>query len=69
MNRRRAGDETAADPDRFVFVRDGFSLLARSCSAPLWMLWQRLWLVLLGLRRADRGALQARAVALGDRAP
>jgi hypothetical protein len=37
----------APDPDRFVFVRDGFSFWA-FLLAPLWMLRHRLWLVLLG---------------------
>jgi hypothetical protein len=35
----------AADPQRFVFVRDGFSWAAFLLT-PLWMLWHRLWLVL-----------------------
>jgi hypothetical protein len=35
----------AADPHRFVFVRDGFSWPAFLLT-PLWMLWHRLWLVL-----------------------
>ena len=33
-------------PDRFVFVRDGFYFWA-FLLGPLWMLWRRLWLVLL----------------------
>ncbi len=37
-------DETAPDPERFVFVRDGFSFWA-FLLAPLWMLRHRLWLV------------------------
>lgn len=40
-------DESAPDPERFVFVRDGFSFWA-FLLAPLWMLRHRLWLVLLG---------------------
>jgi hypothetical protein len=36
--------ESAADPDRFDFVRDGFHFWA-FLLAPLWMLWRRLWLV------------------------
>ena len=40
-----------ADPlpaaERIVFVRDGFSFWA-FLIAPLWMLWHRMWLVLLG---------------------
>ena len=39
--------ETAADPARFAFVRDGFSLWA-FLFGPLWMLRHRMWLVLLG---------------------
>jgi Protein of unknown function (DUF2628) len=38
--------ETTPDPDRFAFVRDGFSVWA-FLFAVLWMLWHRLWLVLL----------------------
>ena len=41
----RAG-EAAGDPDRFVFVRDGFYFWA-FLFGPLWLLWRRLWLVLL----------------------
>ena len=37
----------AADPMRFVFVRDGFYVWAFLLT-PLWMLWHRLWLVLIG---------------------
>jgi Protein of unknown function (DUF2628) len=36
----------AAEPYRFVFVRDGFSWWAFLLT-PLWMLWHRLWLALL----------------------
>jgi len=39
--------ETMPDPDRFAFVRDGFSIWA-FLFAVLWMLWHRMWLVLLG---------------------
>ena len=42
----KAGESTP-DPDRFVFVRDGFSFLA-FLLAPLWMLRHRLWLVFVG---------------------
>ncbi len=35
-----------ADPARFAFVRDGFSVWAFLVAA-LWMLWHRMWLVLL----------------------
>jgi len=37
-------DEAAADPVRFVFVRDGFHFWA-FVLGPVWMLWHRLWLV------------------------
>jgi Protein of unknown function (DUF2628) len=37
-------DQTAPDPERFVFVRDGFAFWA-FLLAPLWMLRHRLWLV------------------------
>lgn len=35
------------DAERIVFVRDGFSFWA-FLLGPLWMLWHRMWLVLLG---------------------
>jgi Protein of unknown function (DUF2628) len=35
------------DAERIVFVRDGFSFWA-FLIGPLWMLWHRMWLVLLG---------------------
>jgi hypothetical protein len=35
-----------ADTDRFAFVRDGFYFWA-FLFGPLWMIWRRLWLVLL----------------------
>jgi Protein of unknown function (DUF2628) len=38
--------QTSPDPERFVFVRDGFYFWAFLLT-PLWMLWHRLWLVLL----------------------
>ena len=37
--------ESAPDPERFSFVRDGFSIWAFLLAA-LWMLWHRMWLVL-----------------------
>ncbi len=40
-------DGSAPEPERFVFVRDGFSFWA-FLLAPLWMLRHRLWLVLVG---------------------
>jgi uncharacterized protein DUF2628 len=39
--------EAAPDPERFAFVRDGFSFWA-FVLGPLWMLRHRMWLVLLG---------------------
>jgi len=36
----------SADPERFVFVRDGFYFWA-FVFGPLWLLWRRLWLALL----------------------
>ncbi len=41
----RAADDLA-DPERFVFVRDGFHVWAFLLT-PLWLLWRRLWLALL----------------------
>jgi hypothetical protein len=41
---RAAG--VSADPARFVFVRDGFYVWAFLLT-PFWMLWHRLWLVLI----------------------
>jgi hypothetical protein len=41
----RAAD-SVPDPERFVFVRDGFYFWAFVLT-PLWMLWHRMWLVLL----------------------
>jgi hypothetical protein len=42
---RRNGEN--ADPERFVFVRDGFYFWAFAL-APLWLLLRRLWLALAG---------------------
>jgi len=39
--------EAATEPERFVFVRDGFHVWA-FVLAPLWLLVHRLWLALLG---------------------
>jgi hypothetical protein len=58
----RAG-EAASDPDRLVFVRDGFYFWA-FLFGPLWMLWRRLWLVLL-MYVVAMAALQAGLWALG----
>jgi hypothetical protein len=52
-----------ADADRFVFVRDGFYFWA-FLLGPLWMIWRRLWLVLL-LYMIVTVALQAGLHALG----
>jgi hypothetical protein len=41
------GTEAQSATDRFVFVRDGFSFWA-FLFGPLWLLWHRLWLALLG---------------------
>jgi hypothetical protein len=40
-------DARPAGPDRFMFVRDGFSFWA-FLLGPVWMLWHGLWLVLVG---------------------
>jgi len=56
-------DEISADPERYVFVRDGFYFWA-FLLAPLWMLWWRLWLVTL-LYLIVAFALQAGLWALG----
>jgi len=42
----RAGEQ-ASDPQRFLFVRDGFHFWA-FLLAPLWLLYRRLWLALIG---------------------
>lgn len=39
-------NETAVDPDRFVFVREGFAFWA-FLLAPLWLIVKRLWLALV----------------------
>jgi hypothetical protein len=36
----------APDPERFTFVRDGFYFWAFAIT-PIWLIWRRLWLVLL----------------------
>jgi hypothetical protein len=38
--------ESAAAPERYTFVRDGFHFWA-FLLGPLWMLWHRMWLVLV----------------------
>jgi hypothetical protein len=55
--------ETVADPDRYVFVRDGFYFWA-FLLGPLWMLWRRLWLVLV-IYLAVLAAIQAGFWVLG----
>jgi hypothetical protein len=40
-------DQSAPDPERFIFVRDGFAFWA-FLLGPLWMLRHRLWLVFTG---------------------
>jgi hypothetical protein len=56
-------NETVASPDRYVFVRDGFYFWA-FLLGPLWMLWRRLWLVLV-IYLAVLAALQAGLWVLG----
>jgi hypothetical protein len=41
------GGDAADHMERFMFVRDGFSFAA-FLFGPLWFLWHRLWLALLG---------------------
>jgi len=60
--RPRRNEDTTA-PDRFVFVRDGFYFWA-FLLGPLWLLWRRLWLVLL-LYLVVTAAIQAGLWALG----
>jgi hypothetical protein len=55
--------ESDVDPVRFAFVRDGFYWSA-FFFAVLWMLWHRLWLVLLGYVVAA-GAIVVAMTALG----
>src|SRR5258708_28949994 len=43
----KAGVKSGSEPERFVFVRDGFSFAAL-LFGPLWMLRHRMWLALLG---------------------
>jgi hypothetical protein len=56
-------NETVASPDRYVFVRDGFYFWA-FLLGPLWMLWRRLWVVLV-IYLAVLAALQAGLWVLG----
>jgi Protein of unknown function (DUF2628) len=48
----------APDPERFVFVRDGFYIWAFLLT-PLWLIWNKLWLVLLIYLVATFGIAQA----------
>ena len=60
---------SGSGPERFVFVRDGFSFWA-FVLAPLWMLWHRLWLVFLGycvLAIALQAGLRAIGASFGVR--
>jgi hypothetical protein len=56
-------NEEVAPPDRFTFVRDGFYFWA-FLLGPLWMLWNRLWLVLV-IYLAGTAAVQAVLWSLG----
>ena len=56
-------NEEVASPDRFAFVRDGFYFWA-FLLGPLWMFWNRLWLVLV-IYLAGTAAIQAALWALG----
>ena len=56
-------NEEAAPPERFTFVRDGFYVWA-FLLGPLWMLWHRLWLVLV-IYLAGTAAIQVALWALG----
>jgi hypothetical protein len=56
-------NEEVAPPDRFAFVRDGFYVWA-FLLGPLWMLWNRLWLVLV-IYLAGTAAIQVALWALG----
>jgi hypothetical protein len=56
-------NEEVAPPDRFAFVRDGFYVWA-FLLGPLWMFWNRLWLVLV-VYLVGTAALQAALWALG----
>jgi hypothetical protein len=51
------------DPERALFVRDGFSFSA-FLFGPLWMLWHRMWLVLVAYL-VLAGGLQAFLLAVG----
>lgn len=44
---RSYGTDVRTTPDRVVFIRDGFSIWA-FLLGPIWLIWKRLWLVLVG---------------------
>jgi hypothetical protein len=56
-------NEDVAPPERFAFVRDGFYFWA-FLLGPLWMFWNRLWLVLV-IYLVGTTAIQAALWALG----
>ena len=60
-------NEEVAPPERFAFVRDGFYFWA-FLLGPLWMFWNRLWLVLV-IYLVGTTAIQAALWALGVSAP
>jgi hypothetical protein len=43
---RLRAEQTSPDPERFAFIRDGFSFAA-FLFGPLWLLWHRLWLAFI----------------------
>jgi Protein of unknown function (DUF2628) len=55
------GGEAGRAADRFVFVRDGFSFWAL-LFGPLWLLWHRLWLALIGYIAVTVGVAVALAL-------
>jgi hypothetical protein len=62
--------DSGPDPERFLFVRDGFSFWA-FLFGPLWMLRHRMWLVLLGyivVAVAVQAAMQVTGVSAGSAA-
>jgi Protein of unknown function (DUF2628) len=63
------GTEARSVADRFVFVRDGFHFWA-FVFGPLWLLWHRLWLALLGyvvVTTAGTAALSLSPASAGTR--
>jgi len=51
-----AAGAASPDPERFLFVRDGFSIWAFLLT-PVWMLWRRMWLVFVVYVVAMTGVL------------